>query len=289
MEIRLLTYFLSVAREENITKAANTLHIAQPSLSKQMMELEEQLGKTLFIRGKRKIQLTEEGRLLRKRAEEILDLVNKTENEIKTADNTIQGCIGIGGSFDPLQDAIIQFSKDYLTSISFDLFNGDAISVKEKIDQGLLDFGVLLQPVDLTKYDYVSLPTKYKWGVLLKKGYLKDKTELSVDDLLNIPLVMHKRDELQRVLSHWSKREMSDFKILATYNIFSNYLLSFVQNGLGGILTVEGFVDTSIYQDLEFYPLTPNIDVQYALVWKRYQVLNKACQKFIEYVEKQPH
>lgn len=170
MEIRELRYFLAVAREENITRAAERLHIAQPSLSKQLMELEKKLGKQLLIRGKRKITLTEEGILLRKRAEEIVELVEKTEHEIRYDPEETLGDIYIGGSIsESVLSAAAELRKKY-SGIRFHFYSGDAMDVAERLDHGSLDFAVMLEPVDNIKYDFLSLPDGSEWGDSHEKG-----------------------------------------------------------------------------------------------------------------------
>ena len=169
MDIRVLKYFLAVAQEENITRAAESLHIAQPSLSKQMMELEQSLGKKLLVRGKRKITLTEEGIFLRKRAEDIVSLVEKTRQEISSDFTDITGEIVIGGNAPPtLLRAVSSMQKQY-PNVVFQFYSEDASDVTERLEHGNLDFASLLQPIDTVKYEYLPLPDTSIWGVLMKK------------------------------------------------------------------------------------------------------------------------
>ena len=169
MEVRELRYFLAVAREENITRAAESLHIAQPSLSKQLMELERKLGKQLLIRGKRKITLTEEGVLLRKRAEEIIELVEKTEQEISYDLEEVVGEIHIGGSTSKsILSTAAQLRKEH-PGIRYQFYSGDATDVSERLNHGSLDFAVMLQPIDSIKYEFLSLPDGSEWGILMTK------------------------------------------------------------------------------------------------------------------------
>ena len=192
MDIRVLRYFLAVAREKNITRAAKSLHITQPSLSKQLMDLEENLGKQLLIRGKREITLTEDGLLLKKRAEEIIDLVEKTEQEISTDENEIIGHLYLGGNTTPtVLNAISQLNQKY-PDIQFHFYSGDAIEIGEKIDHGTLDFAIMLEPIDNTQYDFLSLPDTTQWGILM------DKTDpLAINQVITnkiikqLPLILH--------------------------------------------------------------------------------------------------
>ena len=172
MEIRVLKYFLTVAREESITKGAEILHITQPTLSRQLMQLEEELRVQLFIRGKNKIILTDEGMLLRRRAEEIVDLVGRTEKEFDEHDNLIGGEIFIGAgetnAMHTLADLIKEFNKEY-PQVKYNLYSGNADDIKERIDKGLIDIGLLTEPVNIEKYDFIRLPNKEAWGVLMQK------------------------------------------------------------------------------------------------------------------------
>ena len=199
MEIRELRYFLAVAREENITRAAQSLHIAQPSLSKQLMELEIKLGKQLLIRGKKKITLTEEGAILRKRAEEIVELVEKTEHEISYDFEELSGDIYIGGSTsETILSVAADLRREY-PDVRFHFYSGDAQDVSERLNHGSLDFAVMLEPVDNIKYEFVSLPDCSQWGVLMNKSdALAAKKALTNEDIKSIPLIMHQRIGLQK-------------------------------------------------------------------------------------------
>ncbi|WP_347564850.1 LysR family transcriptional regulator [Clostridium intestinale] len=172
MEIRVLKYFLTVTRVENITKAAELLHITQPTLSRQLMQLEEELRAQLFLRGKNKITLTEEGMLLKRRVEEIIDLADKTEREFSEQDDLIGGEVFIGAaeinSMHVLADVIQGFREKY-PRVKYNLHSGNADDVKEKIDKGLIDIGLLLEPVNIEKYDFIRLPQKETWGLLMSK------------------------------------------------------------------------------------------------------------------------
>lgn len=194
MEFRVLNYFVTVAREENISSAAETLHITQPTLSRQLKDLEDKLGKTLFIRGKRKITLTEEGMLLRKRAEEIINLVKKTEKEISLSNEIIGGDIYIGtGESDSIRiiaDTIQKLQKKY-PDIHYHISSGDSFDVMENLDKGLIDFGILIGNIDKTKYNYITLPVKDVWGVLMRKdSLLSKKDSVTPEDLKNKPLIV---------------------------------------------------------------------------------------------------
>ena len=194
MEIRVLKYFLAVAREQSISAAADSLFLSQPTLSRQLKELEEQLGKQLFIRGNKKITLTEEGVLLRKRAEEIIELISRTEKEIGFSDNVISGDIYIGaGETDGLR-IIARSAKELrekYQDINFHIISGDAVDIMEHLDKGLIDFALLLEPVDIAKYSYIKLPVKDTWGVLMRRDSpLAAKNFITPEDLNGVPLIV---------------------------------------------------------------------------------------------------
>ena len=283
MEIRELRYFLAVAREGNITRAAESLHIAQPSLSKQLMELEKKLGKQLLVRGKRKITLTEEGVLLRKRAEEIVELVEKTEHEISYDPEETMGDIYIGGSSsESVLSAAAELRKNY-PGIRFHFYSGDAMDVAERLDHGSLDFAVMLEPVDNIKYDFLSLPDRSEWGILMKKNDpLTDKKCITEDDIKNMPLIMHQRIGLQNEIAHWAGTDLESLTIAATYNVVHGSPVSFVRQGLGYFLTTRDLLAPTLDPEVCFLPLEPKLPTQLALVWKKYAVFSNAARVFYE-------
>lgn len=283
MEIRELRYFLAVAREGNITRAAESLHIAQPSLSKQLMELEKKLGKQLLVRGKRKITLTEEGVLLRKRAEEIVELVEKTEHEISYDPEETMGDIYIGGSSsESVLSAAAELRKNY-PGIRFHFYSGDAMDVAERLDHGSLDFAVMLEPVDNIKYDFLSLPDRSEWGILMKKNDpLADKNCITEDDIKNMPLIMHQRIGLQNEIAHWAGTDLESLTIAATYNVVHGSPVSFVRQGLGYFLTTRDLLAPTLDPEVCFLPLEPKLPTQLALVWKKYAVFSNAAKVFYE-------
>lgn len=281
MEFRELRYFLAVAREGNITRAAESLHIAQPSLSKQLMELEKKLGKQLLIRGKRKITLTEEGVFLRKRAEEIVELVEKTEHEISYHPEEMTGDIYIGGSSsESVLSVAAELRKKY-PGIRFHFYSGDALDVAERLDHGSLDFAVMLQPVDNIKYDFLSLPDCSEWGILMKKNDpLADKKCITEDDIKKIPLIMHQRIGLQNEIAHWAGTDLESLNIAATYNVVHGSPVSFVKQGLGYFLTTRDLLAPTLDSEVCFLSLNPKLPTQLALVWKKYAVFSNAAKVF---------
>lgn len=282
MDIRILRYFLAVAREENITRAAESLHIAQPSLSKQLIALEKELGKPLLIRGKRKISLTEDGILLRKRAEEIVKLLEKTEQEISADSSKISGVVAIGGnptaSILQKAAALRQVNPD----IRFEFYSSDAIDVLERLDHGSLDFSVFLEPIDTMKYEYISLPETSRWGLLMPKtSPLAKKLFIEKDDIASYPLILHRRLGLQRLITRWAQTEIDKLNIAATYNVINGSPAKFVQSTLGYYLTTEDLLPTPLAENLCFRPLYPPLKISYALIWKRYATFSKAAEAFL--------
>lgn len=286
MEIRLLKYFLAVAREENITAAAESLHITQPTLSKQLMELEDELGKKLFIRGKRKITLTEDGILLRKRAGEIVDLLEKTQAELKNLDNeVISGDIYIGAGETEGMRIIAKLSsklqKKY-PNIHYHLFSGNSEDVIEKLDKGLIDFGVLIEPTDIKKYGYVKLPVYDTWGVLMRKDSdLAKKDYIEPNDLLNIPLLCSRQALANNEFSIWFGDNTEKLNVVATYNLIYNASL-YVEEGFGYAVTLDKLINLTDDSNLCFKPIIPNLKANLVIVWKKYQVFSKAAQFFLD-------
>lgn len=285
MDIRVLRNFLAVAREENITRAAESLHIAQPSLSKQLMDLEKELGKKLLIRGKRKITLTEDGVLLRKRADEIVMLLEKTERELTTDSSVISGEVTIGGS--PTARVLQAAAALRLLhpDICFHFYSNDATDVVERLDHGSLDFAVLLEPVDTLKYESLSLKDSARWGLLMSSDCsLAEKESIQREDFCKLPLIFHRRAGLQREISLWAQTDLSQLNIAATYNVVNGSPVHFVQSGLGYFLTSEDHLSSELSSGICFRPLNPPLTLHYALVWKRYPVFSKAAEAYLETV-----
>lgn len=286
MEFRVLKYFLAIAREENMTRAAEFLHVTQPALSKQMMELEQELGKKLFTRGKRKITLTEDGILLRKRAEEMIMLMERTKQELSYDSKEIGGEIAIGGSYSELIVQVATHLHDIYPNIRFHFYSGDAVDIAEKLDNGTLDFGVFIEPIDIMKYEHVSLPQKDTWGFLMRRDcYLAQKPFLTADDISNLTIISPKREELQRQLSILSGKDIEQLNIVATYNIFFHNPTLMVKNGLGCAFTLKQLVHLDENKELCFLPVKPYSQILYSIVWKRYQILSKAAIKFLEVLQ----
>lgn len=288
MELRVLQYFLAIAREQSIIRAAESLHLSQPTLSTQMKSLEEELGKQLLIRGtkgSRKVTLTEEGMILRKRAEEILDLVKKTEKEVTLANDIIVGDIYIGTGETDAVRILAKSAKslqDTSPGIQFHISSGNSTFVKERLDKGLLDFGIVFGAVDLTKYNALKLPAKDVWGVLMRKDSpLAAKEAVSPEDLWDKPLIISQQEEKGGIVTQWLKRQMSDLNIVATYNLIFNASL-LVDEGLGYAICFDKIINTTGTSSLCFRPLVPMLEQEMSVIWKKYQVFSKPAEKFIE-------
>lgn len=285
MEIRLLKYFLTVAREESISGAAEFLHLTQPTLSRQMMELEEELGVKLFTRGNRKITLTDEGMLLRKRAQEIVDLVEKTESEFAEPEDIIGGDVYIGSGESHAMHLIAEVIKDIqgeYPNIRFHLYSGNAEDVTERLDKGLLDFGVLIQPTSLTKYDSLRLPVVDTWGILMRKdSELAQKDTIEPKDLWEVPLLASRQRLVSGDISAWIKKDYEKLNLVATYNLIYNASI-LVEQGVGYALSLDKLVNTTGNSKLCFRPLEPRLEVGMDIVWKKYQVFSKASSVFLE-------
>ena len=284
MELRVLQYFLAVAREQSVSAAAQSLHLTQPTLSRQLRELEEELGKQLMIRGNRKITLTEEGIWLRKRAEEILELVDRTEQEVMQLDDTISGDIYIGtGETDGVRQ-IARTAKELqtrYTGIRFHIVSGDAVDVCERLDKGLLDFGVLLGDMDKLKYRYLELDGKDTWGILMRRDSpLARQDAISPRDLWDKPLILSRQTDNKSGLYRWLGKDPEQLRTVATYNLIYNASLM-VDEGVGYAFTLNKLVNTA-GSDLCFRPLEPELELGMYLVWKKSRIFSKAAEMFLE-------
>lgn len=285
MELRVLRYFLAVAREGSISRAANFLHLTQPTLSRQLMDLEDELGKNLIIRGNRKITLTDDGMLLRKRASEIIELTDKTKAEFASPDDTINGDVYIGGGETDAMRMIARIANDLQSrnhQIHYHLYSGNADDVTERLDKGLLDFGVLIGLADVEKYEHIKLPVHDSWGLLMKKDSpLAAFDTISPEQVWNLPLITSRQSMVGSEISSWLKKDYDQLDIVATYNLVFNASLM-VEEGLGYALCLNGLLNTTGKSRLTFRPLCPKLDVSLNIVWKKYQVFSKASQLFLD-------
>ncbi|MCI8863196.1 MAG: LysR family transcriptional regulator [Lachnospiraceae bacterium] len=288
MELRVLQYFLAIAREQSIVRAAESLHLSQPTLSIQIKAMEEELGKQLLIRGtkgSRKVTLTEEGMILRKRAEEILNLVHKTEREISLSDEVVMGDVYIGaGETDAVRLIARTARKLYRTypGIHYHIASGNAAFVMEQLEKGLIDFGLVFGDVDQAKYNSMKLPLTEVWGVLMRKDSpLAGKAAISPEDLWDKPLILSRQENSSDGLASWIGRETSELEIVATYNLLFNASLM-VEEGLGYAIGFDKIIHTSGSSKLSFRPLSPRREAGMSIIWKKYQVFSKASDKFMK-------
>ena len=291
MEIRTLKYFLAVAREENITKAANLLHVTQPNLSRQIKDLEYELGKKLFLRKSHRVILTSDGMLFRKRAEEIIALVDKTEKEFSDLEDEVSGDVYIGGGETYIMSTIakvIRQIQDRYPRIHFHLYSGNAADVTERLDKGLLDFGVVIDPVDISKYDDVKLRGKDTWGIIMRQDDELAKFEaIRKEDIIKRKLIIS-RQLLTNDDEHfkkWSTKDYDELDIVATYNLLYNASI-LVKEKVGIALTLDRLVDTSKENGLTFRALTPTLNSELSLIYKKYQVFSKAAELFLKMIKK---
>lgn len=284
MELRVLRYFLAVAREGSVTRAAQRLHVSQPTLSKQIKDLEGELGKKLFIRSSFSVRLTEEGMLLRRRAEEILSMVDKTEEEFKALGEISGGDIHIGAaesdSIKHLARRIKAVQARY-PRIRVHVYSGDRSDLAQRLEQGLLDFAVLVESGDLSRYNYLPLPDGDTWGVILRRDHpLAEREGITPEDLLEVPLICP-RQGLQKELSDWFQERVDGLTIVATCNLAYNGGV-LAREGLGCLLSFDRLVDTGPDSPLCFRPLTPPLRSRLFLVWKKYAVFSPAAAVLLE-------
>lgn len=288
MEIRVLKYFLTVVREESISRAAEVLHITQPTLSRQLSQMEEETGVKLFQRGSRKITLTNEGMLLRRRAEEIVELVERTVAELPLQEKEVEGVITIGSGevagMEVLAEICGSFRKKH-PKVIFDMYTATADVVKERMERGLIDIGLLLEPVDMEKFDYVRLNIKERYVVLMKPDApLANKEYVTKEELTGLPLGLPRRLNVQGELANWFGDSFDTLNIAFTGNLTTNAAV-FVKHGYGYAVTVEGVIPYWDKEQIVSRPLHPELTSGTALAWKRGQPFGSATEKFIEYIK----
>lgn len=286
MELRVLRYFLMVAREENITKAAHALHVTQPTLSRQMAQLEEELGVKLFNRKSHNIELTEEGVLLRRRAQEMMQLSEIIKDELSGVGEELSGKVAIGAgelkSMDQLADIIAEFHEEY-PKVEFELYSGNVQGIKFQMDQGLLDLGLLIEPVEIEKYDFLRMTQSERWGVLIPdNNKLAKLSAITAVDLKDQPLIVSKSSSMRSELKSWFGDFGQELNIVNTYNLlYNSAMLMRKKIGLGLSLELH-----SQYEGLTFIPLEPELKLTSVLVWKSNQVFSPATTKFIDFSKK---
>ena len=288
MEIRVLKYFLAVAHEGSITAAANALHLTQPTLTRQLQDLEYELKQKLFIRGKHKITLTEEGLLLKDRAEEIIEMVNKTKNDIISSGIDVKGDVYIGGGETDAMRYVADVIKEIRIThpnITFHLYSGNAEDVMEKLDKKLLDFGLLVQHSDISKYDSIALPITDVWGVLMRKDIpLAQYESVRLENLKGLPLI-NSRQAIKKSSNNeflkWFRGQFDNLNTVATYNLIYNAAIM-VKSGIGYAITLDKLADTSDESPLCFKPLEPKLEAKLNIVWNKFQVRSAAANLFLQ-------
>ena len=284
MDIRVLKYFLAVAREQSYSVAAERLHLSQPTLSRQLKELEEELGKTLLIRSNKGVTLTEEGMILRKRAEEISELLDKTEQEVKQSSDTVSGKVYIGAgetyAIKLIADTLRILQKDY-PNISYNIYSADGADVTERLDKGLIDFGLIFQSYDTTKYESIEIPLKDKFGVLMRRdAELAKKDSIRISDLAGKPLIVPRQTNHHNLLSEKFGLEKEKLNITAEYNLVYNGSV-LAKEGMGYCICFDKLINVTGDCDMCFKPLVPEIEVGCNFVWKKYTVFTKAAGLFL--------
>lgn len=289
IELRVLKYFIAVAQEENITKAAEVLLTTQSNLSRQLAELENSVGKKLFERGSRRITLTEEGMFLRKRAKEIIELTERTETDLIAFDEIVSGTVHIGAAethaMRLLANEMLSL-REIHPGIRFDIFSGSTIEVTEQLKKGLLDFAVLVEPVDLSKYDYMKFPVSDKFGVIMRKDNpLAKLGRITSKDIMNQPVLCSRQQLDGNILSNWLGDNISKLNIVSTFNLITTPAMM-AEAGLGIVFTFDKLIKTDTDNSLCFRPLEPEMETGLYLAWKKYQMLNKASEAFLEHLQK---
>lgn len=283
MELRVLNYFLAIAREENFTKAAQQLHITQPTLSRQIAQLEEELGVDLFVRSNHNIILTADGMILKRRAQEILSLADKTKRDFLHKDENLEGVISIGSgeflSTRCLTDCIAQFRRKH-PLVRYEFYSGNAGNIRDQIERGLLDIGLMSEPIDIRKYEFISMPIKEEWGAFVREDSpLIDKDFIAPQDLVDIPLILPLGDFAESHIGKWFGEYISQIDVIAKGNLLYNEAMM-AQSNIGAVI---GIRLNSNYDRLRFIPLNPSLKIDTALAWKKEQIFSAATTAFIEF------
>ena len=284
MELRTMKYFLAVAREENMTRAAETLHVTQPTLSKQLKSLEDELGKKLFVRHSFSIQLTEEGVLLRRRAEDLVKMADKITEEFHTLDDLSGGEIflGLAESYQIRRlAAVIRTLKNIYPDLRYHITSGDTEQVTEKLNKGIIDFAVLAQEPDTSKYHSLKFPDSDLWGVVMPADCpMAQKAEICLEDLIGLPLFCSEQG-WHNDITKWCNNRIDQLHLEGSFRLSYNGSL-FVKEGLGYLLTFEHIINTSPDSGLVFRPLAPRLETNIYLIWKKYQVFTPISERFLE-------
>lgn len=285
MELRVLKYFLTVADEGNITRAADILHVTQPTLSRQLMELEEEMGTSLLIRGKRSVTLTDEGFLFKQQAETIVE-----EHTFTDRKDIICGTIKIGATEALGGRTLAAYMKEFrekYPDVQFDLYNGMADNIKEMVERGLIDLGLVMEPIDTAKFEYVRLPQKETWGILIRQDHeLAQKETVTIEDIKQYPLIMPGREKAKDQILHWMQCEERHLNIPAYYNILSNAAL-LVQAGMGCAVCLDGALSIHADPELCFRQIIPAHITRSVILWKKNHLFSQAASLFVQTIQEQ--
>lgn len=286
MELRVLKYFLMVAREENITKAAQRLNVTQPTLSRQLMQMEEELGVKLFKRGKHSISLTKEGILLKQRAQEIVDIENKIREDLSNSEDMLTGTVSVGSgetkNLSEIAKYIASFQKEN-PNVFFDIYSGIADDVKDRIENGTVDIGLLIEPVDISKYNFIRLNLNETWcAAVPKNSPLAEKKYITPKDLTTVPLIMTKREVVKNAIKIWFGDEFENINVVASCDLIFN-MVELVKGGMGVALCVKGDIN---HKDVCFKTLMPKFEPGIVLVWRKNRTVSPAVSAFIKHIKK---
>ena len=289
MDIRVLKYFLAVAREQSFSTAAERLFLSQPTLSRQLKELEDELGKTLLVRSNKGVTLTEEGIILRKRAEEIIDLMDKTEQEVRQSNDSVSGTVYIGAgetyAIKLIADTAHHLKADY-PGIHYSFFSGNGTDVMEKLERGLMDFGLIFGNIDRTRYEVIEIPLHDTWGVLMRQDEpLAKKASLTISDVSGLDLIIPRQPNHSTMLSEMIAEQAPDANIVAEYNLIYNASVM-VGEGIGCAIALDRLINVSGDSKLCFRPFEPPMEAVCSFIWKRYSVFTKAAGIFLEQFKK---
>ena len=289
MDIRVLKYFLAVAREQSFSTAAERLFLSQPTLSRQLKELEDELGKTLLVRSNKGVTLTEEGMILRKRAEEIVDLMDKTEQEVRHSNDSVSGTVYIGAgetyAIKLIADTAHHLKVNY-PGIHYSFFSGNGTDVMEKLERGLMDFGLIFGNIDRTRYEAIEIPLHDTWGVLMRQDEpLAKKASLTIADVSGLDLIIPRQPNHSTMLSEMIAEQAPDANIVAEYNLIYNASVM-VSEGIGCAISLDRLINVSGDSKLCFRPFDPPMEAVCYFVWKRYSVFTKAAGTFLEQFKK---
>ncbi len=292
LDVRVLRYFLAVAKEGSLKQAAESLHITQPTLSRQIQDLEENLGVSLIVHGRKPVTLTESGILFQQRAKEMVELADKTRREMTERSSMIGGTVSIACVesivSNLLPSAMHAFNQKF-PKVKYELYSADGDDIREKIDRGRIDLGILLEPIETSKYDFIRLPFYDTWGVAVRDdSYLSSKKVLTTKDIVNIPLIIPRRAIVIEEISKWLEMKEEDLTIVASHNLPTNGLL-LVKHGIGNLICVKGSFAIRPTQGIRFLPFAPERVSGHVLAWKKDHVFSPSTLKFLSFIKGMYH